>query len=559
MRKYIHTPAEKNISHVILEKEIKEYLKKYLPEYMIPASIIILKKFPITNNGKVDRKKLLEQKNYFLSSQTTHLVKAKTPTERKLIEIYKNILHVKDIGIENDFFDMGGHSLLLTKLIFTLREEFNIDLPLRVGITETTVLKMAAVIDQYSNAHDITYSQYIDKINLQQECFLPDDIAIQIPRSKNATIQYILLTGSTGFLGAFLLQTLIKNTSTHIFCLIRAKNIKEAEKKLIANLTHYQLQSVYDKKRVRIVVGDLEKKYIGLSAKKFCLLAKKIDAIYHNAALVNFVYSYQAVSKSNVHGTKEILKFAITKKTKPIHFISTLSVFSKSDLQSTHILEEQISDHLPDNNGYVISKWICEKIIETARKRNIPVAIYRIGRISGDSKTGVCQLDDFFWRILKSSIEIKKLSTLRQNQFIDLSPVDFVSNAIVAISQQSESLGKNFHISNSNPAEPKVLLNALYKAGYFFETVSLDEWKLCLQNHVTDNHDISTESILSAIEWMNKENASPSYDLRNTISFLKKQSIRCHDVDEKLLNLYLNFFIRSHYFKPPIEQALSYV
>ena len=122
--------------------------------------------------------------------------------------------------------------------------------------------------------------------------------------------QHVLLTGATGFVGAFLLQDLLKSTSAQIHCLLRADDFESGFLRLKRNLESYLLWDDSFTERVKPVLGDLGEPALGLSDETYGRLANQIEVIYHNGAMVNFVYPYKAHKASNVLGTQEILRLA---------------------------------------------------------------------------------------------------------------------------------------------------------------------------------------------------------------------------------------------------------
>lgn len=127
--------------------QLREYLKGKTPAYMVPDSIVALDALPLTTNGKIDRARLSQ------ISKAGHVtddsfVAPRTELEEELAGLWAEILKVERVGIHDNFFDLGGHSLLATRLIFRLREHFNVDLPLRALFEAPTVAAIAPVIVQ---------------------------------------------------------------------------------------------------------------------------------------------------------------------------------------------------------------------------------------------------------------------------------------------------------------------------------------------------------------------------------------------------------------------------
>jgi thioester reductase-like protein len=200
------------------------------------------------------------------------------------------------------------------------------------------------------------------------------DSAIQfshLTTNVNTPPNAIFLTGASGFLGAYLLAELLEKTSAKIYCLVRADNEIAAKQRLQEHLTRYGLWQSKWEKRIVSIVGDLSKPLLALSESEFNQLAETIDLIYHNGAYINAFHSYERLKAANVLGTQEILRLAGFKKTKPVHFISSMAVFfSKASLESELIKE---TDHpIADGTlkgGYKQSKWVAEELSRIAQQR----------------------------------------------------------------------------------------------------------------------------------------------------------------------------------------------
>ncbi|MCP4261667.1 MAG: amino acid adenylation domain-containing protein [Planctomycetes bacterium] len=119
------------ITNSSLVIELRTWLKAQLPEYMIPASFMVLDKMPLTPNGKIDRKKLQELDTEYHRPDESY-VAPRTPEEELLSVIWANLLRVERVGIHDSFFELGGHSLIATQLVSRIRESFEVEMPLRI-------------------------------------------------------------------------------------------------------------------------------------------------------------------------------------------------------------------------------------------------------------------------------------------------------------------------------------------------------------------------------------------------------------------------------------------
>ena len=123
--------------------ELREHLRRMLPEYLVPSIFVVLDSLPLTPNGKVDRRALPAQ----LDHGSAEYVEPRTETERMLATIWKDVLATDRAGVEDNFFDVGGHSLLATQLLWRIKEAFGVDLPMRMLFERPTIATLAESIE----------------------------------------------------------------------------------------------------------------------------------------------------------------------------------------------------------------------------------------------------------------------------------------------------------------------------------------------------------------------------------------------------------------------------
>jgi acyl-coenzyme A synthetase/AMP-(fatty) acid ligase/acyl carrier protein len=131
------------LNQVGTAKQLKEFLKERLPEYMVPSSFVVLDALPLTTTGKLDRKALLKQIG--VEPEEDYLA-PRTALEQVLAGIFSEILSRERVSVNDSFFDLGGHSLLATQVLSRLREAFQLEMPLRQLFKAPTVAGLAAAI-----------------------------------------------------------------------------------------------------------------------------------------------------------------------------------------------------------------------------------------------------------------------------------------------------------------------------------------------------------------------------------------------------------------------------
>src|SRR3954451_14780377 len=314
--------------------------------------------------------------------------------------------------------------------------------------------------------------------NLAGEAVLDPTISLDgLPVEYPAQPERILLTGATGFLGAFLLDELLRRTDATVHCLVRCTDAEAGRRRIEQTLASYVPAHQHPRSRIIPVVGDLSEPLLGLSPEVFDDLATQIDVIYHNAAVVNWIYPYSRLKAANVGGTQEILRLAVRRRVKPVHVVSSLSVFPLVGNPGGTVIGERngLDHHGVLFGGYTQSKWVAEKLVTIARSRGLPVAVYRPGLITGHSRTGAWNTDDFMTRLIKSWVELGSAPDL--DGALDMTPVDYVSSALVHLSLSEQSLGSDFHLVNPRPIHVREMVEWIGAAGYPLERLPYDRWR----------------------------------------------------------------------------------
>ncbi|MYY08226.1 type I polyketide synthase [Streptomyces sp. SID4919] len=387
-------------------------------------------------------------------------------------------------------------------------------------------------------------------VDFAAETVLADDIRPAGEVHRVATDpRTVLLTGATGFLGAYLLRDLMRTTGATVRCLVRAADGTAGLERLRSNLEWYGLLDQIDPARLSVVVGDLALPGLGLAPGLFDELARTVDSVYHAGAAVNWVQPYATVRAANVSGTEEILRLAARHRTVPVHHVSTLGVYAGRESDGSAI---KVSDpagpggSLP--TGYTQSKWVAEQLVELARGRGLPVSVYRVDLISGDHGTGACQTHDFVWLTLKG---ILQAGTVPEDipVLFRLMPVDYASAAIAHISRRTGTDSRTFHVCGRTGLTLAAMTEELRAHGYDLERRDRTAWRA----EVTADPGNALVPLLDAFDVMAADPAGfyPPVDDTETVAALDGSGIELPEASRASFRRHVAFFVRKGYFPPP--------
>lgn len=129
-----------------LTHDLRSFLQKQLPSYMIPTTFVFLHKIPLTPNGKIDRKALPKPTPNHPASINNNHVAPRSPLELQLVHLWESILGLESIGVQDNFFEIGGHSLLAVRLIAAMQQHFGYELPLSTFLVAPTIEQLAQLL-----------------------------------------------------------------------------------------------------------------------------------------------------------------------------------------------------------------------------------------------------------------------------------------------------------------------------------------------------------------------------------------------------------------------------
>ena len=292
----------------------------------------------------------------------------------------------------------------------------------------------------------------------------------------------VLLTGATGFLGAYLLRTLLAETHADVHCLVRAE-VGRGLDRIRQNLARYRLWNPEWTSRIYVVKGDLREAQLGIDAPDFDALAAAVDTIVHAGAAVNWVLPYAALKDTNVTATRELLRLACATRPKTFHFVSSLSVcYAAGGPPVVGERDDMLPqvDHLP--LGYAQTKCVSESLVRAAASRGLAARIHRPALLVGDSVSGRSNVDDIVAALIRGSVQMGTAPDL--DWCLDAVPVDYAARAMLGLVSSDVAL-TTLHLQSPRPRHWRECVLWLNVFGYRCRLVPFREWRSQLDREAT--------------------------------------------------------------------------
>ena len=539
---------------------IRRRLQESLPHYMMPAVFVEVEALPLQDTtGKVDRRRLPTPPTRVAPTAfdlAEHALPPDAPRDEKeamLARLWEDVLHLEegDVRRDDDFFDIGGHSLAAAQLLSYVEDAFGVRYAMRAFLERPTVAGLCDAIEARQRREAdgrVAGREHPPRpvLDLRAEAVLEPGIAAeQVDTYGAITLQNarrVFLTGATGFLGAFLLDSLLSRTDAAIYCLVRPREGGGMMAPIRANLQQYGLWRAEHAERIIPVAGDLGEPLLGIPEDDFTALARGLDLVIHAGAVVNMIYPYAALKPANVLGTQEALRLACLYKTKPVHHVSTNGIFPPGG----HLCEEDVDlDTLAEarEDGYGQSKWVAEKLVWQAAERGLPVCVYRPGNISGHSVTGASNPRDFLGALVVESLRLGYAPRI-EGWRMEMTPVDFVVDAICYLAGEPASLGQVFHLADPNPVPAHEVFTWLEAMGYPLGPLDYPDWLEALRVTPRRGTDETIGGVLyGAAPEAHELWDGNAYEDRNTRRALRGSGLRRPQINASLFGNYVRYFV----------------
>ena len=477
--------------HPVDENELSAHLRKTLTAYMVPSVYVYLEKLPLTVNGKVNKKALPRPE----AKKKEHLGRsAATDLQREIAEMFAKALGIDEIGVDEDFFEAGGTSMLASKVAMSAMVK-GMPIAYQDVFAYPTVEQMEAHVLQIRRQASGKPEAKADEPESSAPCHrIRQDGTVDAVLAMNSMDEIdgiteglwdeygtVLLTGATGFLGVHVLGYLLEHTQSPVICLIRKGGSETPQKRLQSILMYYfgkPYLGEFENGRVRAIDGDITDHdlMMGISEEKF-------DMVINCAACVKHFAADDILERVNVTGVKNLIALCEKVKARLIQ-VSTVSVAGENvdhALPEHLIMDETMLYFGQDlSNQYVHSKFEAEQAMLAAiAKGTLDGKIIRVGNLMSRLSDGEFQANAVtsgFMRNLRGYVTIGAYPVSEMARPVEFSPIDTVAEAVVRLSATPKQYSV-FHAVNGHWLEMGDLIDAMQKVGFDIDVVSGKEFE----------------------------------------------------------------------------------
>lgn len=556
------------INTIIEERKLEKLARLWIngvdidfTELHVKGKIVSLPGYPFLTERywvpKFNEENTADKNNSIIISDEDNNVLSKKVTENITYWVAEILgMNKKDLDINTELFQYGINSISMMQLANRIRDEYNNFSSYALILQQKTIKGIVAHIcsDIVSNkVSEDGIKKPFERKKVEYE--LPVE---KVDGSKLKT-DIILLNGVTGVLGGRLVLEYLRNSDSTIYCLVRAKDKEQAKdriKKMVS--VHKPNKNLIEKfeEKVIPILGDVTNPMLGLEEEEYNKLANIIDMVVHVVAITSLHGLYKEVKDVNVNGTKNMIDFAMKTKQKYMIHTSTIGIMGELVYSNNPPLTEKDYDigQKFESLGYERSKFEAEHLVRSASKDGLNWIIVRPGYIMGDSRKGyypfgITSVPGIFYDNIKTAIEMKVFYDFPF--YYDVTPVDYVSSAMVYLSTEVKDIYQTYHLNNPTPTTSNDIIKYVNEYGYDVNIISFIDFVEILKSKENTYHSMTTELLLLNLKDELEIYEYSYIDATYTKEVLQKGGIICPPVDKKLIKTYLDYCIEIEYIKPP--------
>jgi len=523
-------------------EDLKAELKKRLTKYMVPTVFMHLEEMPQTPNGKTDVKNLPEP---VLMERI--YVPPENEVEKFFTDTFSQILNIPEVGAVDDFFELGGTSLLVTRVTI---EALNQGYEIKYGdvFAHPTPRKLAQFINEAEKSVKEQEEYSYDTIN----SILAGNTLENFISNEREGLGNVLLTGATGFLGIHVLKEFLDNETGKIYCMLR-KGRRTSPEDRLKTLLFYYFSENYEElfgSRIEVIEGDVTSREDFEKSRGL-----EIDTVINCAANVKHFAPGTQIEDVNIGGVSNGLEFAHKKDCKYVQ-VSTVSVAGESvdniPPQDTVFDEKTLYLGQLLDNKYLSSKFLAERMVLEAASEGLDVKIMRMGNLMARQSDSEFQINfetNAFIKRLRAYAAIGKIPYPVLGGKVELTPIDLAARAILLLAQAPRECNV-FHVYNSHQIYIGDIVEGMKKVGFPIQGAEEDEFRESFASAREDETKQDAISGLVTAMGMGKSKGRGLVDVANdyTTQILYRLDYKWPLVNEEYLEMFIQYLKEMNFF-----------
>ncbi|MCR4875912.1 MAG: amino acid adenylation domain-containing protein [Clostridiales bacterium] len=459
-------------SREISPEDLKAEISRTLTPYMVPGVLMQLEEMPLTQNGKIDKKKL---PSVSFVPQAAEYVAPASDAERDFCSWFAEVLGTDRVSAEGNFFELGGTSLTASVIAMNAADRgypivyadiFKAQTPRALARLASGSAEPSEAQPEMDEIRSFDYGKLPLKANCEEK----------LREIRPGGIGSLLLTGATGFLGIHVLNEYLKTENGTVFCLLRGENAESRLRQLYFYYFDEALDPYLSQGRVKILNGDITDEESLRAADGL-----PFDTLINCAALVKHFVRDDSLERINVQGVRNLIGLCQRTGRRLIQ-TSTVSVAGEGLdgtpprdwlLRENELYRGQLLD-----NAYALTKFRAEKAVLEAVGQGLDGKIMRLGNLMGRHSDGEFQVNfrsNAFIRSLASYKAIGAVPYAMLTAETDFSEIDMTARAILLLSGTDREFTV-FHPVNNHTVTYADIVYAMREYGFSVDTVEDEEF-----------------------------------------------------------------------------------
>ena len=480
-------------------EDLVNFIRDRKPPYMVPTALLQIDRIPLNRNQKVNKKELpvIER------TEADQYVEPKTALEREICGLYQEILQLDRVGATDDFFRIGGSSILAARVLMHAMNH-GYKLVYKDIFDHPTPRQLAKVIGgavsnsgKQAQAEDYDYSRIADVLSVNS--------MDQVDTFAAGSVGDIILTGATGFLGIHVLKAYLDHFDGRVTCLMRKGEFNDVEERLRSVLTYYfddPKEELFGT-RIFCVEGDI-------TGREDLEKLKDVpaDALINCAACVKHFVQDDLLDRVNYHGVLNLIDFCLERDIRLVQ-TSTCSVAGEmiyDPEKVPRIHENELYFGQGVENDYVRTKFLAERaVLEAKAERGLKGCITRMGNLMSRWSDGEFQINfltNSFMRSLRAFRTLGQFPVSQLDHLVEFSPIDSSAEAVLYFAGADDRFSV-FHAYNNHQVTQADVIYAMKEYGFAIDIVPDDVFAETVAKEA--EKESAKETILGIMAYQNKD------------------------------------------------------